>query len=307
MDRPFIDPTLPQNVPRLLEYLSGAIGRNVSSLNGRPRLLAGGAENRNYHCSVGVDGSDLECVLRCQPENIPEWRRDWGLYDLEREFRVLQELPALNIGLATPKVYGFSDRLGVPSFLMERLPGTPLEHEYRPSYGEILPAYARAVATISTIAVESSSWLMANLTRRTIDDEMAWSEEKSRRFRNDPMRNYSLSWLREHRPPSRPLVMSHGDPNPSNCLTTGGRITGVVDWEFACLTDDPLGGLLRVTWLYQWEAFRPLFCRAMQRDVADLTWHFVASLFRAVYVNSNQDRSQHEARLAALIGYSNSL
>ena len=283
------------------------IEREVSSLNELPRLVTGGAENRNYYLSAEVDGSTLEFVLRCPPECIPEWRRDWGLYDLEREFRVLQELPALNIGLATPEVCGLSDTLGVLSFLMDACLAVPLEHDYHPSYPNIVPAYANAVATISNIAAESSSWPKANLMLRTLDNEIAWSEEKSRRFRNEPMRSYSLSWLREHRPPSRPLVMSHGDPNPSNFLTADGRITGVIDWEFTCLTDDSLGGLLRVTWLYRWEELRQLFCQAMHRDVADLTWHIVNSLFRAVYVACNQDRLQHAASLAELIGYSNGL
>ncbi len=300
MDRPFIDPTLPQNEPRLLEYLHETIG-GTASLNGRPRLLEGGAENRNYSCSVRVDGADLECVLRCEPETIPDWRRDWGLYDLEREFRVLQELPALNIGWPTPRAYGFSDALGVPSFLMERLPGAPLAHEYRPSYEAVLPVYEHGVAAVSPIAAESSPLLIANLNRRTLDSEIAWSEEKSSRFAQERMRNSALSWLREHRPPSRPLVMAHGDPNPSNCLTDGGRITGIVDWEFACLTDDSLGSLLRVTWLYQREDLIPLFCQAMRRDAADLTWHMVSSLLRAVYVQGNQD-SQIKARHAATIG-----
>ncbi len=91
---------------------------------------------------------------------------------------------------------------------------------------------------------------------RTIANELAWHEEKSERFRNDPMRNYSFSWLREHQPQSRPLVMSHGDPNPTNFLRAGGQITGVVDWEFACLTDEPLGGLFRVNWLYERQELR---------------------------------------------------
>lgn len=299
----FLNPVAAENAPRLLEYLSRAIGGRVEKLNEPPRRLAGGSENRNYLCSVRVDGHDHTWVLRCEPDSIPEWRRDWGLYDLEREFRVLQELPALNLGLPAPTAFGFSDALGVPSFVMEYLPGTPLAHEYTPSHEKILPAYARAVATVSTIAVAPGSWLSANLVRRTLDRDLAWCAEKSRSFRAEPLHEYSQSWLREHRPPSRPLVMSHGDPNPGNCLADEGRITGIVDWEFACLTDDSLSSLLRVTWLYQAEALRPIFCQAMQRDVRDLTWHLALSLFQAVYVFPSPQRPQHSALLASMVGY----
>jgi aminoglycoside phosphotransferase (APT) family kinase protein len=201
-------------------------------------------------------------------------------------------------------VHGFSDMLGVHSFLMERLPGTSLSHQYSPSHHAIVPAYARAVATVSSIAVAPSGWLRTNLIARTMAHDIAWSEEKSRRFASEPMRDYTLGWLREHRPPSRPLVMSHGDPNPGNCLVLEDRITGIVDWEFACLTDDPLGALLRVTWLYQAESLRPAFCEAMQRDVDDLNWHVVVSLFRAVFVSGGAERAALAALLAPMIGYS---
>lgn len=305
MNQSFIDPTLPQSAPRLLKYLSGAIDREVSSLSCLPRLVKTGAENRNYFVSAKVEGVTREFVLRCPPETIPQWRLAWGLYDLRREYQVLQEMPSPSVGLPTPKVYGFGDELGVLCFLMERLPGMPLEHKYDSSYQKVVAAYADSVAALSNIAVESSSWLRANLPMRTIDNELAWNEEKSECFRAEPMRNYSLSWLREHRPRSRPLVMSHGDPNPSNFLMAEGRLTGVVDWEFACLTDDPLGGLLRINWLYEAPELRQLFCRSMERDESELTWHSVHSLFHFTYVNCKRDRLQHEARLAELVGYKN--
>ena len=101
--------------------------------------------------------------------------------------------------------------------------------------------------------------------------------------------------------------MSHGDPNPTNFLRAGGQITGVVDWEFACLTDEPLGGLFRVNWLHERQELRQLFCQAMQRDVSELTWHGVHSLFHFMYVSCHQDRLQYEASLAELVGYNHGL
>ncbi len=101
--------------------------------------------------------------------------------------------------------------------------------------------------------------------------------------------------------------MSHGDPNPTNFLRAGGQITGVVDWEFACLTDEPLGGLFRVNWLHERQELRQLFCQAMQRDVSELTWHGVHSLFHFMYVSCHQDRLQSEASLAELVGYNHGL
>jgi hypothetical protein len=76
--------------------------------------------------------------------------------------------------------------------------------------------------------------------------------------------------------------------------------------EFARLTDDPLGGLIRVNWLYEWQELRQGFGQAVQRNVSELTRHGVHSLFHFIYVNCNGDRLQHGASLAELVGYHNS-
>ena len=96
----FADPTLPENLPRLIAFLSEALGRPVDGVTAAPQLITAGAgmQNRNYACSARVDGETLECVLRCKPEQIMTWRLDWGFYDLDREFRVLQELAPLDLG-----------------------------------------------------------------------------------------------------------------------------------------------------------------------------------------------------------------
>jgi hypothetical protein len=61
--------------------------------------------------------------------------------------------------------------------------------------------------------------------------------------------------------------------------------------------------VLRVTWLYQDESLRGVFCDAMQRDAADLDWHIVVSLFRAIFVMGVPQRAELAPRLAGLTGY----
>jgi aminoglycoside phosphotransferase (APT) family kinase protein len=298
----FADPTQPDNLPRLLAFLSEALGRPVDGVNGRPQLITAGAgmQNRNYACSVLVGGETIECVLRCKPETIMAWRLDWGFYDLDREFRVLQELATLDLGVPTPVAFGMSDALGARGFLMARLPGVPMEHT---PDAALLPSYARLVADVSMIPVGASPWMATNLVPRTNQNLIDWVEEKSADLAGDRLRDYCLGWLRERRPASGPLVIAHGDPNPGNILIDGGRITGIVDWEFACVTDDPLAALMRVTWMYHSEAVRPVFCEAMGRPVDDLTWHIALGLFRELYVSRHGDRAARHAELAALVRY----
>ncbi|MBM3807738.1 MAG: hypothetical protein FJW22_06025 [Acidimicrobiia bacterium] len=302
MPSSFADPTQPENLPRLLAFLSEALGRPVTSISGPPHAITAGAgmQNRNYACTAIADGETIECVLRCKPAQIMAWRLDWGFYDLDREFRVLQELAPLNLGVPTPHAFGMSDALGETGFVMARLPGVPMAHTPDDA---LLPAYARLVADVSMIPANASAWMAANLVSRTNENLIGWVEEKSADLAGDPLRGYCVGWLREHRPASGPMVVSHGDPNPGNVLVDRGKITGVVDWEFACLTDDPLAALMRVTWIYHSRAVRPAFCEAMGRSVDDLTWHIALGLFRELYLIRHGDRAARQAELASLVGY----
>lgn len=298
----FADPTRPEHLPHLIAFLSEALGRPVAGVAAAPVLITAGAgmQNRNYSCAALVDGETIDCVVRCKPERIQPWRLDWGFYDLDREFRVLREVSALDLGVPTPQAFGMSDALGVDGFVMARLPGTPMEHTPDDA---LLPSYARLVARVSTIPAEASPWMAANLVSRTNENLIGWAEEKSADLAGDRLRDYGLAWLRERRPASGPMVVSHGDPNPGNILVDSGRISGIVDWEFACLTDDPLAALMRVTWLYHSEAVRPVFCGAMGRSVDDLGWHIALGLFREIYLSRHGDRAARRADLASMIDY----
>jgi aminoglycoside phosphotransferase (APT) family kinase protein len=315
----FFNPVHPQNASRVLKYLADSTALDISLLREPPMPTKGGVENRNYHISVTANKINYDFILRCSPEKIPEWRREYGLYDLHREYRILQELRLLSIGLVTPRVYGYDSGgiFGVPCFVMEHLPGKYLTFHFDPSYDEsLIHEMAHAVAEVSNIAYESNAWLKTNLPRWTMDKVLAWFERESHRFRDDPLVLYALSWLRDHLPASRKLVMCHGDPNPSNFLVKDNHIYAVVDWEFACLKDDPLDDLLCVGWLLDRKDWNPaadllttkrlrnLFCQAQDRDVEELKWFEVRGWFGGTYVNYNQALFQtHRKGLAQAVGY----
>ena len=54
----------------------------------------------------------------------------------------------------------------------------------------------------------------------------------------DPEIVYALAWLRRH-PPAAVVrtVLVQGDTGPGNFVADGGRVTALVDWEFAHLGD----------------------------------------------------------------------
>ena len=52
-----------------------------------------------------------------------------------------------------------------------------------------------------------------------------------------PALEYILVWLEARAPDSRRLVLSHGDFRTGNYLVDGGRLTAILDWEFAHWSD----------------------------------------------------------------------
>lgn len=303
----FLDPVQPKNASRVLKYLCDASGLQISSLKEPPSPTTGGIENRNYYISATGDGISYDFILRCPPEETPEWRKGDGLYDLYREYRILQELPSLSIGIITSKVYGYDqvDTFGIPCFLMDRIPGKALTYHFNPAYDEFLiREFANIIAKVSTISYESNLWLANNLPRWTLDRVIEWLDKKSRRFHSDPLVQYALSWMREHRPPSQKLAMCHGDLNPGNFLVRDNHVIAAVDWEFACLTDDPLDYLLCVGWLQDREELRQLFCQAQGRDVEELKWFEVRGWFGLTYVNRSESLFQtHRQKLSQVVGF----
>jgi aminoglycoside phosphotransferase (APT) family kinase protein len=57
-----------------------------------------------------------------------------------------------------------------------------------------------------------------------------------------PAIELGLWWLRENRPPERPLVVNHGDYRIGNVVVDENGLLGILDWEFAHL-DDPVRDL----------------------------------------------------------------
>ena len=303
----FLDPVQPQNTSRVLKYLSDASGLHLSALKEPPSPTTGGIENRNYYMSATGDGISYDFILRCPPEEIPEWRRGYGLYDLHREYRILQELPSLSIGIITPKAYGYDsgDTFGIPCFLMDRIPGKALTYHFDSSYDEsLICEFANIIAKVSAISYESNFWLANNLPRWTLDRVIEWFEQKSQNFHGDALVQYALSWMRAHRPPSQKLVMCHGDLNPGNFLVRDNHVIAAVDWEFACLTDDPLDYLLCVGWLQDREDLKGLFCQVQGRDIEELKWFEARGLFGATYVNCSESLFQtHRQKLSQAVGF----
>ncbi|MGZ8716432.1 MAG: phosphotransferase family protein, partial [Gaiellaceae bacterium] len=124
------------------------------------------------------------------------------------------------------------------AFVMERLEGETIgrrivQREELAAARERLPVQlADELAKIHAIPAERLPFLPEARLERMADDLDEVDEPH-------PAIELGLWWLREHRPPERPLVVNHGDYRIGNVVVDPEGLVGVLDWEFAHL-DDPV-------------------------------------------------------------------
>lgn len=228
---------------RLAEYLSGAVGAQVS-VDGLRKYPAGFSW-RTYGVQLrGFPPAD-EAILRVGPP--------YGLfapYSAMPEFESLNALE--NSGVPAPRVYFATDDLailGAPFFLSQKVEGnTPLpwgtqsqqlEGERRQRLAEdfigALAALHRFDWRATALAHWGESVTLENAALRQIDE---W-EARFRRWalKPHPMAHRALAWLRARAPKAERLSLVHGDYRLGNFLEHDGRITAILDWELVHLGD----------------------------------------------------------------------
>ncbi len=210
--------------------LSELLGREVEI--SEPVLLAGGASKEAW--AVDADGEEL--LVRRAAGGVIH-RHTLSLAD---EFAVLEA--AHEAGVTVPRPYGYiADLAGREAFVMERLEGETIgrrivQKENLAAAREALPLQlAEELAKIHAIPPARVPFLEeARLERMVVElDEV---EEPH------PAIELGLWWLRENRPPPRPVVVNHGDFRIGNVVVREDGLVGVLDWEFAHL-DDPVRDL----------------------------------------------------------------
>lgn len=166
--------------------------------------------------------------------------------------------------------------------------------------GEQLPASARRDHSVSTGRRELDQW--------------GGVISRSDSFRDDPVLAYAMEWLARNEPPQEEWTLWHGDFRVGNLLLEQGRVTAVLDWEFACegdpiydvvlLTSPPLlvDGLADGIW--QGQDLLERYERATGRSISPQQQRFytVLSTFKicGVWVNGSIPFDQGQNDLAAL-------
>ena len=206
--------------------LAGVLGREVEI--SEPVLLAGGASKEAW--AVDADGERL-LVRRAAVGVIHR-----HTLSLEHELEVLRA--AFEAGVKVPQPYGYvADLAGREAFVMERLEGETIGRRIvqRPELEAARAALplqlAEQLARVHAIPAARVPFLTGAAIERMVEELDEVDEPH-------PAIELGLWWLREHRPPARPPVVSHGDYRIGNVVVDEHGLVGLLDWEFAHL-DDP--------------------------------------------------------------------
>jgi aminoglycoside phosphotransferase (APT) family kinase protein len=205
--------------------------------------LEGGWSRHSYAARVRhEDGTEGEYIVRVRPTASTLDT------DLGREFRTFALL--VDEPVPTPGVHGYASAdqtpFGGPFFVMDRMQG----HAPNVWRGRDRAALAEdwdadrglaedLVGHLATIhAIDAGAAAGAAVVRdfdATVDHWQGVYEEH--RLVNDPVVNEAYAWVRSRRPDDVAPALVHGDYRIGNCLTDGGRVSAILDWELSFVGD----------------------------------------------------------------------
>ncbi len=218
---------------------SAADGDRVTYLE----QLEGGWSRHSYAARVlHGSGEQREYVVRARPSAST---LDTDLGQEFRTFSVLVDEP-----IPTPDVHGFEPSEDTPFdgpfFVMDRLEGEApnvwrgrdrraLAEDWQGGRGLATDLVAHLAAIHAIDAERAAKATVTRTFHETVDHWHGVYEEM--RLVNDPVIDEAYAWVRDREPDPVAPCLVHGDYRIGNCLTEGGRITGILDWELAFFGD----------------------------------------------------------------------
>lgn len=228
----------------LFQWVDSVMGGEIVWKERQPR-------NRPaWYFDVVVQGKTIPLYWRGHRGEAPDNKPSiYDQYPIEREAKILQILE--EAGIPVPHVYGFCpDPKGI---LMERSPGSPDFHHIDDAEEQEAVArhFMTTLAEIHSIPVEIFESI--GMVSPTIPEEKALNDLSiwENQYRGSvtgpaPFIEFTLKWLRQNVPRNAGrTVLVQADTGPGNFLSENGRVTAVLDWEFAHL-GDPMYDLAQI-------------------------------------------------------------
>lgn len=249
--------------------LAGWLGR---SFDAEPRIerlerLGGGAIQENWALDVELRGGPRAgrhaWVLRTSsPSGVAvSWSR-------AEEFAILATAHAAGVKVPEPILHcGDAAVIGRAFYLMARLPGEArgnrlVRDPALPGYGEALVRdLGREMARLHRVGppVERLHFMPVPKTAPSRARITEYRRHLDALDAVEPVLEWALSWLERRAPEPERVSLIHGDLRTGNYLVHDGRLSGILDWEFAAFGDplEDLGWMLARCWrfgAYQREA-----------------------------------------------------
>ncbi|MDW8314790.1 MAG: phosphotransferase family protein [Rhodovarius sp.] len=239
---------------RLSAWLSAAAGAPVAILS--MRRLSGGAIQQNWLIEVTREGREERWVLRTDnPATLSHSR------PRAEEFALLRAAQAAGVTVPEP-LFLCADPglLGAPFFVMREVAGEASAHanvkRAAAAGGDpaLAAAHGRELARIHRIRPPRED--LAFLGPPPEDAMTAFISAMRAALdaggRERPALEWALRYLETTAPPSLPPVLCHRDFRSGNIMIDQGRITAVLDWEFAGWSDpyEDLGWFTARCWRF---------------------------------------------------------
>jgi aminoglycoside phosphotransferase (APT) family kinase protein len=222
-------------------------------------LLSGGAIQQNWQLDVELAGGTHTgkhvWVLRTDaPATVA------ASLPREREYAIIRFAHAQ--GLLAPRPHFLCDDasiIGRPFFVMEKLPGIAAGHrvvrmplDRRALAGELAQAAARIHAVSVPQAVRELPFLQTLLARDVI---AACRDYLDTLDEPHPVLEWGLRWCERRAPEKEETTFVHRDFRTGNYLVHEGRLTGLLDWEFAALGNplEDIGWICAKCWCFRHE------------------------------------------------------
>lgn len=214
----------------LAAYLTRELGSSVT-IHSAQRVAMG--QSRAMYVVDGEFGSSpRRLVVRVEQHGL------LGT-DSGPEVGVMRALRAVGFPVAEIVAYEpTGDVLGQPFFVMDFLEGDSTPDP------DTVDEYLDWLVRLHALDVDALDLRFLDRPARGTGAALAQVERWERTYRSgllgepSPLVEEALAWLRRHPPETERLCLVHADPGPGNYMHADGRITALVDWEFAHIGDE---------------------------------------------------------------------
>lgn len=205
--------------------------------------LGGGTIQENYALDVSISGGSKDgqhaLVMRTDaPSGVS------ASLTRAQEFAVLKT--AFNAGVTVPEPLWFCEDVSVIGrdfYLMRRVPGTAIGAQLVRDVGldneTLAERLGQELARLHTIKppVNDLKFLPLPAESPALTRVSQYREYLAALTGPQPVLESSLRWLEQNAPVGNDPVLCHSDYRTGNYMVDGGRLTGILDWEFTSWSD----------------------------------------------------------------------